>query len=125
MDHDQGDIASSIAIEDRFAKNSYIKQSCLIGPSLPQPVILVVLSDIARARERKDVAKSLRKTFSSANRDLNAFKTVSHLIVVQDNWTAENTLLQTTGELNRDSIQSKYLGIITTTIDGTDTIVWE
>lgn len=105
-----------VPIEERFLKNSYIKQANLISISLPQPVLLVVLSEVASKLEHKEVIKSLRKTFTSANKNLVQFEKVSHIIVVKEAW-ATNT--------DREAIHEKYTDLAKQVITRPEPIVWE
>jgi len=105
-----------VPIEERFLKNSYIKQANLMSVSLPQPVLLVVLSEVASKLERKEVIKSLRKTFTSANKNFVASDKVSHIIVVKEAWTTDT---------DREAIQAKYVELAKEVITRPEPIVWE
>lgn len=120
-----GEVVNPIPIEDRFRKNSYINQTCLFGMNLPQPVLLVVLSDVARKLDKKEVEKSLKKTLSSANNQLTSAEKVSHIFIVQEPWTPENMLLTPTLTLNRNTIHEKYMDAAKLFIKSTTPIIWE
>jgi len=113
---ERGEIVNAIPIEDRFQKNSYIKQSCLIGSNLPQPVLFVVLSEAACKLEKKEVEKSLKKTLSSANNQLAPFEKVSHIYIVQEPWTLEH---------KRDYVHAKYIDTLNEVIKSAIPIIWE
>jgi len=121
----KGEYVNPIPIEAKFSKNSYIEQACLIGLGLPQPILLVVLSAIAKTSERKDVEQSLKKTLNSINKDLTKFEKVSHIIIVKDVWTAENELLTATLKMKRNVIHAKYIDLAQNVIKSLDPVVWE
>jgi len=110
-----GDLVNPIPIEDRFKKNSYIKQACLIGMNLPQPVLIVVLSETTQKLDRKEIEKSLKKTLSSANNQLAAAEKVSHIYIVQEPLAPDN----------RISIDAKYTDAVNLLIKSPSPILWE
>jgi long-chain acyl-CoA synthetase len=122
---DKGEFVNPIPIEGRFGKNSYIEQCCLIGMTLPQPFLIVILSEVARKLERKEVEKSLRKTLTSANKDLVPYAKVAHIIVAQEPWTPENMMLTPTLKLKRHVIHAKFVEFARANYESQAPILWE
>jgi hypothetical protein len=99
------------SIEDRFKKNSYIKQAYL----LPQRVLIVVLSEATQSLEKKNIEKSLKKTLSSANNQFTAAEKVSHIYIVQELLAPED----------RTNIDAKYGDAVNQLIKSPSPIIWE
>jgi long-chain acyl-CoA synthetase len=122
---DKGEFVNPIPIEGMFAKNNLIEQLCLIGLTLPQPVLLVVLSEAAKKASRENVVTSLQLTLDSINPHLTKFEKVTHIIVVKEPWTPENDLLTPTLKLKRNSIHAKYIDLAHKIAEVPQTIIWE
>jgi long-chain acyl-CoA synthetase len=122
---DKGEFVNPIPIEGKFAKNHLIEQLCLIGLTLPQPVLLAVLSAAAMKMPRKEVDKSLKQTLDSINPGLTKFEKVSHIIVVKEPWTPENGLLTPTLKMKRNDIHAHYIALAHKAIVNHDPIFTE
>lgn len=122
---DKGEFVAPIPIEGKFGNNTYIEQLCLIGLTLPQPVLLVVLSETARKTNKEVVEKSLKETLMAINPGLTNFEKVSHILIVKEYWTPENNLLTPTLKMKRASLQAKYIDFAHKAILNPDPIVWE
>jgi long-chain acyl-CoA synthetase len=122
---DKGEFIEPVHIENKFAKNTNIEQLCLIGLYLPQPVIIVSLSDAAKARGREVVASELQITLDEINENLTKFEKISHIYVAQDHWTPENGMTTPTLKIKRNKVIEVYLDKVKDAIQGEDTIIWE
>jgi long-chain acyl-CoA synthetase len=122
---DKGEFINPVPIENNFAKNTNIEQLCLIGLQLPQPVMIVSLSDIARATGVETVTNGLQKTLDEINKNLTKFERISHVYVVKGHWTPENAMLTPTLKVKRNEIMNSYLEQIKEVIKQEKQIVWE
>jgi len=122
---DKGEFINPIPIENKFVKNTNIEQLCLIGLQLPQPVMIVSLSDVARARGVETVTNDLQITLDEINKDLTKFERISHVYVVKDHWTPENALLTPTLKVKRNEILKKYIEQVHKIITKDEKVVWE
>jgi long-chain acyl-CoA synthetase len=122
---DKGEFVNPIPIEGGFGKNSSIEQCCLIGMTLPQPVLIAVLSETALKLERKEVEESLINTLTSINEGLKTYEKVAHIIIAQDAWTPENMMLMPTLKLKRHRIHERFVECARKNYDNPSAIVWE
>lgn len=122
---DKGEFVNPLPIEAKFMHNHNIEQLCLIGISLVQPVLLVVLSQAAKTLSRAELTQSLLSTLNEINPSLTAFEHVSHIVVVKEAWTPENDLMTASLKVKRNSIHNKYIDKVQDYVKGTEVIVWE
>lgn len=122
---DKGEFVNPLKIEDMFTKNLNIEQHCLIGMTLPQPIMLVVLSAMARHLPKAELEKSLRNTMEAINPSLAKYEKVSNIIICKEPWTPENELLTPTLKMKRNSIHAKYIDLAQKVSMGKDVIYWE
>lgn len=122
---DKGEFVNPIPLEGEFGKNSYIEQCCLIGMTLPQPVLIAVISEAAHNLDPKEVEKSLINTLSSINRSLKSYEKVAHIVIVKDAWTPENLMLTPTLKLKRHSIHGKFVDYARDHQNNPSQIIWE
>lgn len=122
---DKGEFVNPVKIEPMFAKNTLIEQMCLIGYTLPQPILIAVLSQAARALPKQKIEKSLMDSLNEINVGLTKFEKVTHIIVAKDAWAPENDLLTPTFKMKRHNIHAKYIDLAHKIAEGEEVIVWE
>lgn len=108
----KGKYVSPVPIESLFEKNRAIESVCLTGSGLPQPVLLIGLTEAARRQEKAEVDASLIDLLETVNRQLESHERISHLIIVSDEWTTENGLLTPTLKIKRGPIEVRYASLI-------------
>jgi long-chain acyl-CoA synthetase len=104
----KGEYVAPSQIEFGFADNKMIEQVCVVGQNLPQPIALVVLSDMARGIERENVAQSLVNTLTDLNPRLKSYERVQKIIVMKEAWTVDNNMLTPTMKTKRNIIEKNY-----------------
>jgi len=123
---DKGEFVNPLKLEDKFAENHDIEQLCAIGLTLPQPVLLVVLSHPALAmHSRQELIAGLKQTMHSINPGLTNFEKVKRIIVCKDPWTTENDLLTPTFKLKRKAIYNRYIDLAKKVSEIDTEVYWE
>ncbi len=112
-------------IEWEFTHNSDIEQICIAGLGLPQPVALIVPSEIGAAKTKEELKCSLEDTLKEANSSLHGYQKISHVMVVKEAWSVDNQLLTPTLKVKRNKIDEKYLPILENACESHDTVLWE
>jgi len=119
----KGKYVTPVPIEASLSGNPFLDQICVMGSGLPAPVVVVVLSEAALHLPRENIERSLKATFSDVNGHLESHERMSHMIIVNDEWTTENGLLTPTLKVKRDVLEAKYRPLVS--LPHTRQVVWE
>ncbi|WP_375445223.1 AMP-binding protein [uncultured Fibrella sp.] len=121
----KGEYVAPSQIEFGFADNAYIEQICVAGQQLPQPLALIVLSEMGRHADRITVERSLEDTLTALNPKLHAYERVRKLVIVRDAWTVDNNLMTPTMKIKRNVIEARYDANLQPWYDNDEVIIWE
>ncbi len=120
----KGEYVAPSQIEFGFADNNFVEQVCVVGHNLPQPIALIVLSDIARKADREMVEKSLNDTVEVLNPTLKSYERVKKLIVMNEAWTVDNNMLTPTMKIKRNVIEKKFGHKMEGWYEDPTTVIW-
>ena len=95
-------------IENMLAVNPIFEQVCVAGAGLPQPIVLIVLSDIGKNMERQALIESIDTTVKRVNPSFKNYEAIKQAIVVKGGWTVENNMLTPTMKIKRNVVESNY-----------------
>ena len=95
-------------IENMLAVNPIFEQVCVAGAGLPQPIVLIVLSDIGRNMERQALIESIDMTVKRVNPSFKNYEAIKQAIVVKGGWTVENNMLTPTMKIKRNVVEANY-----------------
>ncbi len=95
-------------IEWEFSHNNDIEQICIVGLGCPQPIALVVLSEMGTTKSQDELKKSLQETLEEVNAKMPNYRKVSTLIVTEDVWSVDNGLLTPTLKVKRNVMNQRY-----------------
>jgi long-chain acyl-CoA synthetase len=104
----KGEYIVPAPIENMLAVNPIIEQVCVVGTGLPQPLALVVLSEIGKNMERQSVIDSLETTLKRVNPNFKSYEALAKAIVVKEMWSVENNLLTPTMKIKRNIVEKHY-----------------
>lgn len=121
----KGEYVAPAPIEFGFAGNAYVEQVCVAGASLPQPIALVVLSEIGRQADRMTVVQSLAQTVQAVNPGLKHYEHLKKVVVVREPWTVENNLMTPTMKIKRNVVETRYQPSMERWYGREDVVVWE
>ncbi len=121
----KGEYVAPAQIEFGFADNKLIEQVCVAGQSLPQPVALVVLSDLGQQAERNLLVNSLEETVNTLNARLHAYERVKKVVIVKEPWTVDNNLMTPTMKIKRNIIETRYEPHMPIWYEREETVIWE
>ena len=105
---EKGEFIVPAPIEWKFAQCSLIEQLCLTGLGCPQPIMLIVLSELALPLSQEDINSQLHQTLMEVNETLPNYQKISTIITLDDPWTVENGLLTPTLKVKRKELNAKY-----------------
>ncbi len=121
----KGEFIVPTPMEGVLEQNSDIEQICIVGLGCPQPIAMVVLSEIGIAKSKEDLAKSLDNTLTDLNKTLESYQKVSTIVVVKEAWSVENGCLTPTLKVKRNMVNQQYQEHLEDWHAAAETIVWE
>jgi long-chain acyl-CoA synthetase len=95
-------------IENMLAVNPIFEQVCVAGAGLPQPIVLIVLSEIGRNMERHALIESIDTTIKRVNPNFKNYEAIKQAIVVKGGWTVDNNMLTPTMKIKRNVVEANY-----------------
>ena len=104
----QGKFVAPPPIEGEFAKNAYAEQQCLLGRGFSKTVMVTVLSEEARSKDRAAVEASLRETVADINNSVEKHARIGAVIVAGEPWTIENEVLTPTLKIKREKVEELF-----------------
>ncbi len=120
----KGEYIAPSQIEFGFADNNFIDQICVVGQSLPQPIALIVLSDIAHKTNRDEVKIALKESLKAVNPNLKSYERVKKIVIMSEPWTVDNNMLTPTMKIKRNIIEKQFAEQMEKWYEHNDTIVW-
>jgi len=121
----KGEYVAPAQIEFGFADNNFIEQICVVGNHLPQPIALIVLSDLGKATDKQVVRESLETTMQELNPRLKSYERVQRIIVLKEPWTVDNNKMTPTLKIKRGVIEKEFAPKLEAWYNKQETIVWE
>jgi long-chain acyl-CoA synthetase len=106
---DKGKYVSPGPIEMLLLANQDIEQACLVGMSIPQPIVLVVLSATGKAKSKEEIAMSLTNSLNQVNPSLESYEKLEKAVIMKGEWTIENGLLTPTLKVKRNEVEKIHL----------------
>ena len=104
----KGKYIEPLVLESYFADIVDFEQMCIVGLGLPQPIGLVVLSEVGKSKDKNELTAQLEQTLKNVNNKLESYKKVSTLVLMDEEWTVENGLTTPTLKIKRNAIDKKY-----------------
>lgn len=121
----KGEFIVPAPIEKEFSANTDIEQMCILGLGLPQPVMLVVPSEIGTAKSQSDLKTSLDTELGRVNATIPNYTKISTIIVVEEPFSVENGCLTPTLKVKRSVLNEKYKNKLWGWHEHKDKIVFE
>lgn len=104
----KGKYIEPLVLESYFANIVDFEQMCIVGLGLPQPIGLVVLSEVGKSKDKYALIAQLEQTLQEINNQLESYKKISTLVLTDEEWTVENGLTTPTLKIKRNAVDKKY-----------------
>ena len=104
----KGKYIEPLVLESYFADIVDFEQMCIVGLGLPQPIGLVVLSEVGKSKDKYALIAQLEQTLQEINNQLESYKKISTLVLTDEEWTVENGLTTPTLKIKRNAVDKKY-----------------
>ena len=105
--------------------NNSVEQICVLGRSLPQPVALVVLSDLGKTLSESELVKDIKETVDDINRKLVNYERIFKTIIVKESWSPENGILTPTLKVRRNVLENIYSERLHHWYELPEMVIWE
>ena len=121
----KGEFIDPAKIEAKFGEVEYFDQMCVVGLGVPQPLMLVNISDVGKQLKEEELINKLIEKLESVNSELFNYKRVSTIIICKDSWTPQNGILTPTMKIKRGNVDKTYLHKYEKWHNAEQKIIWE
>lgn len=122
---DKGKYISPSPIELELSKNTDIEQICIVGTGIPQPIALITLSELGKAKSKEDLSKGLIDTVNDLNPSLEKHEKISKVIIMKEDWNVDNGLTTPTMKVKRNSIEKIHQQFYKSWFEMDETVIFE
>lgn len=122
---DKGKYISPAPLELEISKNTDIEQICIVGTGIPQPIALITLSDLGKAKFKKVLVDGLEKTIEQVNPNFEKHERIIKVVVMSEDWTIANGLTTPTLKVKRNSIEKIHQQYYKEWFESSDKVIFE
>jgi long-subunit acyl-CoA synthetase (AMP-forming) len=121
----KGQYVSPAPIEIQFSLSNLVEQVCVVGINLPQPIALIVPSQLAKELGNNQTIESFDALREQINPKFKKYEYIQKIIILRDEWTVENSCLTPTLKIRRMEIEQKFKDKIETWYTSKESIIFE
>ena len=122
---DKGKYISPSQIELPISKNTDIEQICVVGTGIPQPIALVTLSELGKAKSRELLSKSLLETVSKVNPMLEKHEMIEKIVIMKEEWSVDNGLTTPSLKIKRNAIERVHQPYYSQWFNSNEKVIFE
>tara|TARA_B100000579_G_scaffold321139_1_gene270800 strand:+ start:4230 stop:5906 length:1677 start_codon:yes stop_codon:yes gene_type:complete len=121
----KGEFIDPAKIEALFGEVEYFGQMCVVGLGVPQPIMLVNISDIGKNLSKEELINELEKKLETVNSEIFNYLRVSTIVICKNEWTPQNEILTPTMKIKRGNVDKMYMSEYNSWHNSSDKIIWE
>ncbi len=121
----KGEFIDPAKIEAKFGEVEYFGQMCIVGLGVPQPIMLVNISDLGKKLEKKELIEKLENKLESVNSTLFNYLRISTIVICKDEWTPQNEILTPTMKIKRGNVDKMYMSKYDEWHHTNEKVIWE
>tara|TARA_B100000965_G_scaffold374868_1_gene366508 strand:+ start:1921 stop:3597 length:1677 start_codon:yes stop_codon:yes gene_type:complete len=121
----KGEFIDPAKIEALFGEVEYFGQMCVVGLGVPQPLMLVNISDIGKKLSKEELINELEKKLETVNSEIFNYLRVSTIVICKNEWTPQNEILTPTMKIKRGNVDKMYMSEYNSWHNSSDKIIWE
>ena len=121
----KGEFIDPGKIEAMFGEVDFFDQICVVGLGIPQPIMLVNISEVVKKLDKNDLENKLIEKLNSVNEQSFNYKKVAKIIICKDLWTPENEILTPTMKIKRGNVDKLYQDNYLNWFNNSKKIIWE
>ena len=122
---DKGKYISPAPIELELTKNLDIDQVCVVGMGIPQPIMLVIPSEIGKKKPLAELRESLLQSILEINPTLEKHEKIEKAVIMNENWTVENGLMTPTLKIKRSRVEKIHMNMYRSWFDTEERVLKE
>jgi len=122
---DKGKYIFPAPIELELSKNPNIEQICIVGMGIPQPILLVVLSEEGNKKNKEELCKNMMNTINEINPSLEKHEKIEKAIIMSEEWTVENGLMTPTLKIKRSQVEKIHMPMYKSWFDANERVIFE
>jgi long-chain acyl-CoA synthetase len=122
---DKGKYIAPTPIETKLLANTDIENVCVVGTGIPQPIALIIVSEIGKQKSKSEIRESLLASVNHVNPVLEHHEKLEKIVVMKENWSIENGLLTPTMKVKRNQVEKIHQQFYPSWFNQKETIIWE
>ncbi len=122
---DKGKYVFPAPIELELSKNSNIDQICIVGMGIPQPILLIVLSEEGHKKSKVGLSENLIEMIKNINPTLEKHERIEKAVIMSEEWTVENGLMTPTLKLKRSQVEKIHMPMYKSWFDADNKVIFE
>ncbi len=122
---DKGKYISPSHIELLMTSNTDIEQICIVGTGIPQPIALVTLSELGKAKSKQELSNSLQSSIHTINPTLEKHERLEKVVVMKEDWNVANGLTTPSMKVKRNSIEKIHQEFYSTWFSTSEKVIFE
>jgi len=122
---DKGKYISPAPMELTLSKNPDIDQVCVVGMGIPQPIMLVIPSEIGKSKTPAELKESLFQSILEINPSLEKHEKIEKAVVMKEDWTIENGLMTPSLKVKRSQVEKIHMHMYREWFDSEERVLYE
>lgn len=122
---DKGKYISPSHLELILSKNTDIEQICIVGTGIPQPIALVTISELGKAKSKENLSSSLIESVDAMNPTLEKHEKIEKVVIMKEDWNVNNGLTTPTMKVKRNSIEKIHQQFYKDWFEMDNTVIFE
>jgi long-chain acyl-CoA synthetase len=122
---DKGKYISPAPIELKMSVNKDIDQICLVGTGIPQPIALITLSELGKAKSKESLCAGLIETVNQINPHFEKHERIEKIIIMKEDWNVDNGLTTPTLKVKRNDIEKIHQQFYKSWFENEDKVIFE
>jgi len=104
----KGKYVAPTPIEKHFAGCSSVEQVCVLGSGMPQPLAIIILSEIGLKKDAADINQEIGALIKDINSKVEGYEALKKIVIVKDDWSVDTGFLTPTFKIKRNEIEKAY-----------------
>ncbi|MBC8046700.1 MAG: AMP-binding protein [Fimbriimonadaceae bacterium] len=121
----KGKYVAPTPIEMKFSANTDIGQCLVVGYALPQPILLITLSELAKNKSKEEIENSIRKSLGDVNETLDSYEKLEKTVILKNEWNIQNNLLTPSLKIKRNEVEKLFQANYQKWYDDKGIVIWE